>query len=766
MPGVVAVESGASPVDDLPQVVVPAPDLDSVRSEDEVREQEGLAPRFAIPTPVMIRPEFFGVWDVEGDSSIWRVRITSPGALSLNLGFSGYHMPPGGELRLFAADGSYALPPFTATHNAEHGQLWTAVVLSDDIVVEAAVPTAVRELLVLELSSINVGYRGFGEPRGDRAGACNIDVVCPEAAGWWNEIPAIGVISTGGSTFCTGFMVNNTAGDRAPYFMTAKHCGITSSNAASLVVYWNFQSPTCGQHGGGSLTQYNTGSTWKAAYTASDFTLVRLNQSPNADWGITFAGWDRRDVNATSIVGIHHPNTDEKSISFSEFDTAVTSYLGNSSPGDGTHLKVLWESNPNRGVTEPGSSGSPIFDQNHRILGQLHGGYSACGASDMRDWYGRIFKSWTGGGASNSRLSDWLDPGNTGAQYVDTLTPAGLQVTPSYGLDSQGDRGGPFTPGSLDYTLKNVDATPLNYTVSKTQPWVSLSGTSGTLAPNATVVITVSINAGANSLPQGVYSDTVSFVNTTNHQGDTTRGVTLRVGIPHVVYAWNMDANPGWSVQGLWAWGTPTGGGGQFGNNDPTAGHTGTKVYGYNLNGDYEDNLPERHLTTAAIDCSALTSVSLRFWRYLNVEQQNYDHAYVRISTNGSAWTTLWQNTSELTDAVWTFQQFDLAAIADQQPTVYLRWTMGTTDGSWQYSGWNVDDVEIWGIQPAAVLLGDLNCDGLVNFDDVNPFVLAISDPAAYAVQYPDCNLMNGDCDGSGQVDFGDINAFVALLGG
>ena len=61
---------------------------------------------------------------------------------------------------------------------------------------------------------------------------------------------------------------------------------------------------------------------------------------------------------------------------------------------------------------------------------------------------------------------------------------------------------------------------------------------------------------------------------------------------------------------------------------------------------------------------------------------------------------------------------------------------------------------------------GDLNCDGVVNFDDINPFVLALSDPAGYQQQYPNCNILNGDVNGDGRVDFADINPFVALLTG
>ncbi len=746
-----------------PVLAIPALDLAAIRAEDAQREIEGLPPRFAIPHEAMIRPSTDGVWeDVGADTRVWRLRISAPGALSLNLGFTAYYMPAGGELRLYAVDGTYALPPYTSADNAQHGQLWTAVVLSDDILVEVRIPRQVEGLLILELASINVGYRGFGALRADRSGACNVDVVCPEGIPWANEIPAVGVISTGGSLFCTGFMVNNTAQDQTPYFMTANHCGINSGNAASLVVYWNFQSPTCGQHGGGSLSQHQTGSTFRATWSTSDFTLVQLNQSPNPLWNITYAGWSRADANATSSVGIHHPNCDEKAICFDYQPSAITSYLGGSSPGDGTHLKFDWD----LGVTEPGSSGSPVFDQNHRVIGQLHGGYSACGSSDMRDWYGRFFRSWTGGGSNSTRLSNWLDAGNTGATYVDTLVPGatGLQVAPLTGLEAWGDQGGPFTPDSTIYTLENVGATPLDYEVTRSQAWVSLTNATGTLAPGALVQVTVSINSGANTLPVGTYTDTVYFTNTTSHEGDTDRGVLLHVGVPQMVYSWNLDTNPGWTTQDLWAWGHPTGGGAQYGNPDPANGHTGSMVYGYNLNGDYQNNLPERHLTSTAIDCTGKTQVSLRFWRWLNVEQPAYDHAYVRVSNNGTTWTTLWQNDSTLTDSAWSFQQFDLSALADNQPAVYLRWTMGSTDGSWQFSGWNIDDVEIWAVQPPVLSPGDMNCDGTVDFGDINPFVLALTDAAGYAAAFPNCHYLNADINGDGNVDFADINPFVMLL--
>jgi len=171
---------------------------------------------------------------------------------------------------------------------------------------------------------------------------------------------------------------------------------------------------------------------------------------------------------------------------------------------------------------------------------------------------------------------------------------------------------------------------------------------------------------------------------------------SLATTIMQVVYEWNLDTNPGWTTQGQWAFGTPTGGGGSYGYPDPTSGATGTNVYGYNLSGDYPNNMSStEYLTTTAIDCSTLSSVFLRFKRWLGVEQATYDHAYIKVSNNGSDWTTIWENTATISDSGWTEVSYDISSVADGQSTVYIRWGMGPTDSSWTYCGWNIDDIQI-----------------------------------------------------------------------
>ena len=706
-------------VADLDRMIGFAMDIDALRQEDRVLEAAGSAPRFAVPEPVAVTPENAGTWETLDERfMLWRYRITAPGALSLNLGFTRYELPKGARLNIYPADTAGKSDPrgflsFDSKDNELHGELWTPVVLADDIIVELLLPTANRYDYALNLTSVNKGYRIFGESSDDKSGSCNVDVVCSEGDDWWDEINANAVISTGGSLFCSGSMLNNTAEDGTPYFVTAYHCGVTSSNASSLVVYWNFQSPTCGQQGGGSLSQSQTGSYFRASNSSSDFTLVELDDDPNPAYNVTFAGWNRSSGNPSSATAIHHPNCDEKSISFEYDATSTTSYLGTSTPGDGTHIRITdWDV----GTTEAGSSGSPLYDPYHRFVGQLHGGYAACG-NDESDWYGRFSVSW-------SSASSYLDPLGTGATTLDTYDPnaSGMRVTPSEGLAASGDVGGPFTPSSQVYTLENNGSSSISFSAGIDVAWATVTGGSGTIAAGGSASVTVSINSAANSLSLGGYSGTITFTNLTDGNGDTTRPVTLEVGAPSLVYSFPLDSDPGWSTEGQWAFGVPLGGGGQYGNDDPTSGHTGSYVYGYNLAGDYANNLSQMHLVSEAIDCTDLSVVSLKFWRWLNVEVSDYDHASLSVSNDGSNWTTLWANGDEVTDSSWSQFEYDISAVADGEPTVYLRWTMGTTDGSWQYSGWNIDDIEIWGLDGSTSPADDTPALTLRLGNHPNPF--------------------------------------------
>jgi murein tripeptide amidase MpaA len=237
---------------------------------------------------------------------------------------------------------------------------------------------------------------------------------------------------------------------------------------------------------------------------------------------------------------------------------------------------------------------------------------------------------------------------------------------------------------------------------------------------------------------------------------------TITTQTPTLIYSFPLDTNPGWSTQGQWAFGRPTGSGG-----DPSSGHTGLNVYGYNLSGTYGNNIPRYYLTTTPLNLSGIVGTQLRFWRWLGVDASNFDHASLQVSNDNTNWVTIWDHAGPaIIQSSWTLQSYDISAIADRQPNVRIRWVMGPTNASTAYCGWNIDDIEIWGIQVPQYQPGDLNCDGSINAFDIDPFTLALTDPAGYAAAYPNCDIDLADINADGQVNAFDIDPFVDLLTG
>ena len=194
---------------------------------------------------------------------------------------------------------------------------------------------------------------------------------------------------------------------------------------------------------------------------------------------------------------------------------------------------------------------------------------------------------------------------------------------------------------------------------------------------------------------------------------------------PVVFYSANMDANPGWTYQGQWAWGQPTGGSGSSGVPDPTSGHTGSNVVGYNLSGGYGRINSTLYATTQAINCSGRTGVTLGFWRWLGVDSSSSDHAYVQVSSNGANWTTVFQNPSTtINEQAWSYQVYDISALADNQAAVYVRWGMGKTNRSGSDCGWNIDDVTL--SQTSGVSTGPRVADPNISITSVGSGTLGV----------------------------------------
>ena len=228
----------AAPLTTVEQLVTPTVDRQVLLAEDAERAGPGVPMRFAVPQEVRITPQTHGTWETLADGSeLWRLRIHSPGAVSLNFGFTDYSLPAEATLVVYNPDTSIVLGPYSDSDNKAHRQLWTPLVPGDEAILEVRLPANKADNLALELTSVNHGYREFGEVARegspDKSGACNVDVACPEGNNWDPQIRSVARLIISGGFACTGFMVNNTNQDFQPYFITAAHCNVTPANASS-----------------------------------------------------------------------------------------------------------------------------------------------------------------------------------------------------------------------------------------------------------------------------------------------------------------------------------------------------------------------------------------------------------------------------------------------------------------------------------------------------------------------------------------------------
>lgn len=447
----------------VPAVEMPAVDVQALLKEDAENAlllEKRL--RFGYEMPVQINLDNAGVKDIlPGGDKLWRVRIESPGARSINFIFSKYKLPPGAQLFIYNADRSEIIGAFTDANNQKDEQLGTTLVTGDEMTIEYYEPARVEFPGKVEIGTVVHGYRTLGnieateEREFGESGSCNINVNCTLGDGWGAQKRSAVRIINGGD-WCSGAMINNNNNNGTPYMLTANHC--YTSSIGTWVFWFNWQAPTCPNPASSPASNSLSGSTLKARRANSDFCLLQLNSTPPLAWDVFYSGWNRGTAAAANETGIHHPSGDIKKIS--RDNNPATN--GGSSGWGSDHWRVYWD----QGVTEGGSSGSPLYDQNKRIVGQLHGGASFCGASAANLWdeYGKFSDSWNGSSASK-RLRDWLDPANTGATTNDGYSPTGnymLVAGPNGNVGSD--------EGTYSYDVHaNVGWTAVSHT-----PWVSV----------------------------------------------------------------------------------------------------------------------------------------------------------------------------------------------------------------------------------------------------------------------------------------------------
>lgn len=502
---------GYQQIDFVPTFKLPTPDMAKVKAEDERNDKAGLLYRIGVGTETNITPQNAGVWKTKANGDhVWQLKVKQSGAEALSFLFSRFILHGSSTMDVFSTSGVKLHKTYTSADVIDHGMQNMSLCFADEVILQLVEPagTANSELV---MDMIMYGYRSTGNPmvqKINESDACQVNVNCsPEGNNYQDEkrgIARILVVDGANQGYCSGTVVNNLNQDCKPYFLTALHCGVTSTTANfnQWRFYFGYQAPTCTNPStAGTLDDYFITGCVKLASsndgggnTGSDFLLVQMgtlaneantiNTLKSANFNAYWNGWDANNTASTGGVSIHHPAGDIKKISTYTSTVTTTAWNGN---GLQSHWRVIWAATTNgHGVTEGGSSGSPLFTYNggsSRVVGTLTGGASFCTATSAPDSYGKVSYHWTSNGSpTNQRLKTYLDPNNTGTLVLDgSANPCAVSAAPVANFV-----GNPLTlssGGTVAFTdLTSGSPTSWAWTISPGTAGVAWSYTGGTSA--------------------------------------------------------------------------------------------------------------------------------------------------------------------------------------------------------------------------------------------------------------------------------------------
>lgn len=440
------------------------PDYELLKRQDDSVSWMGVPERMGVSLVANITTANAGLWSEIGNQRVWRLNIRVQGATGLGFYFKDFRLAAGDRLFVYSEDRSHLIGAFTELNNRANGLFATEPVKGESVILELVQSTdqnadhlkdidqqkkntgqnsesgmesffRINEIMVvytpMSFSPLRA-EEALRETKGIKGDSdeCEVSTNCPEGNNWRDQINGVVRIMVkidGTAYWCTGSLMNNTKLDFRPLILTADHCALSNGVYASVydvsqwIFFFRHEATSCEDDtpvGTKSLTgAVRLASSFAAGNNGSDFYLMELNDAIPGNYQPYYQGWNAQNELSNSGVSIHHPAGDVKKIS------TYTKPLELSQWGDTpeTHLMVQWSATANgHGVTEGGSSGSPLFNSNKQVIGQLTGGESDCTNLSGQDHYGRVFYSWDKVGSADSvRLKPWLDPMGTGLLTLD-----------------------------------------------------------------------------------------------------------------------------------------------------------------------------------------------------------------------------------------------------------------------------------------------------------------------------------------------------------
>lgn len=474
--------------------------------------------QFAIPVKVNI--DFMKESFVDESEGIltYSLMLEADDALNLSLQFSKFNLTEGAILSIYTQN--ELTDSITSSQNNENNVWATRVYQGNKLSIVLKIPRDSKEKVYLKIGAVNLGYKKFGVQFdygniGSSAN-CHINANCPAGNNWNDEKNSVAMIVANGIIECTGSLIMNTCNTKTPYFLTASHC-LGAGNVPNWVFQFQTLSTDCATNTGWREDVQFNGCILRANNGATDFALLELNTPPPSNSGLFYSGWSRQTTGNTSTTVLHHPAGDLMKIS-----------ADNQAPTSLTSLNVdVWQIDQDLGRLQGGSSGAPYYNQNHQIIGQ-HWRRPEVNTRPICDITiaqgGRFDRSWTGGGTNATRLSNWLDPSNSGAMTTNTTNVSNLILTPGTGLAISGNE--EFCNSGV-YTL-NVP-TGVSVTWSISNPYAATLSPSGnqvtiTKIYDSKVTLSATICGSAITVTKDIFIgvtgvDMISFINGAGGEG-------------------------------------------------------------------------------------------------------------------------------------------------------------------------------------------------------------------------------------------------------
>lgn len=394
-------------------------DID-VAALEKYDNQPGTPYRYALFSTVKIDIKKSGTITLLPDGgTLWQYRINSGNCKSTQVVFEKFIVPDEAQLYVFSSDYNNIKGAYTKLNMRDDQEFVVGDIPGNNIIVEYYEPATASFSGQVVIGGIGQAYIDiFNTPSSASSTGKYISINCNEGYDWQNQKHSVCKYTYNDGKYsylCSGALINNTANDGTPYFLTANHCISKVAYASSVVAYFNYEDQSC-YSSSDYVSQTLSGATLLSTGLSSDYTLLKFNNAVPASYQPYFAGWDISGTAAENTVGIHHPEGLKKMIAIDNDAPLIYNETISWEGGTITPASTHWAVTFDRGTTASGSSGSPLFDDEKRIIGQLHGG------SDS-DFYGMLSYSWSHPNDFFNALRTYLNVGTTVVETLDGYYP-------------------------------------------------------------------------------------------------------------------------------------------------------------------------------------------------------------------------------------------------------------------------------------------------------------------------------------------------------